>query len=208
MKTILCYGDSNTWGYEPQTDSRISWEERWTGILQKELGNECRIIENGLCGRNTGYDSAAEPFVNGLTLAYPWAVENAPYDLTIIMLGTNDCKDEYGAEPETIAHGIEKIAHIFCEKGGRILIAAPVPMKNLNASPFAKEFGICAEEKSRQLSEYYREMAQNNRFFYIDAGDYAEAGDYDGIHLNRENHKKLGKAIYKKIVTMEEQYER
>ena len=67
IKTVLCYGDSNTWGYMPETDGRFPWEVRWPGILQRRLGESYRVIENGICGRTTQFDSFREKFVNGYT---------------------------------------------------------------------------------------------------------------------------------------------
>ena len=60
MKTILCYGDSNTWGYEPATKERYSRAERWTGILQRELGADYYVVEEGLNGRTTVWDDPIE----------------------------------------------------------------------------------------------------------------------------------------------------
>ena len=51
MKTILCFGDSNTWGYNPENRQRFGPEERWTGILRNSLGEDYRVIEEGLNGR-------------------------------------------------------------------------------------------------------------------------------------------------------------
>ena len=93
MKTILCYGDSNTWGYDPERDGRLAWDQRWPGILQDKLGPGYRVIENGLCGRTTCHESKREPFVNGYPEARVCAEVNAPLSIAVVMLGTNDCKD-------------------------------------------------------------------------------------------------------------------
>ncbi|QGP50992.1 hypothetical protein PsalN5692_02465 [Piscirickettsia salmonis] len=55
MKTILCYGDSLTWGYNPENSGRCSFDQRWTGVLQENLGGDYRVIEAGLNGRTTIY---------------------------------------------------------------------------------------------------------------------------------------------------------
>jgi len=56
MKTVLCYGDSNTWGYDPATQSRYPREVRWPRVLRKELGDGYLVIEEGLNGRTTVWD--------------------------------------------------------------------------------------------------------------------------------------------------------
>jgi lysophospholipase L1-like esterase len=60
MKTILCYGDSNTWGYSPSTQDRYGRDERWSGVLRKELGADYLVIEEGLGGRTTVWDDPIE----------------------------------------------------------------------------------------------------------------------------------------------------
>ena len=53
MYRILCYGDSNTWGYIPLTEKRYPPEVRWTGRLQRLLGPDYQVLEDGLSGRTT-----------------------------------------------------------------------------------------------------------------------------------------------------------
>lgn len=202
MKTIICYGDSNTWGYEPKADSRLPKKERWTGILKELLGDEYDILEHGLCGRTTAFNTYIEPYVNGLDSAYVCAEEQSPYDIAIIMLGTNDCKDVYNASPQMIAEGIAHIAHIFKEKGKQVLLISPVYLRDIKHSPFAEEFGTQAEEKSKKLHGYIKEVASANGFTYMDAQQCAKVGAYDGIHLDRENHQKLAMKIFGKLLEM------
>ncbi len=61
MKTILCYGDSLTWGYDPRDGTRYPFNQRWPGVLQQELGNGFRVIEEALSGRTTFVDSPLLP---------------------------------------------------------------------------------------------------------------------------------------------------
>ena len=49
MKSVLAFGNSNTWGLIPRTKKRYPWETSWTGILQDKCIS-VRIIEEGLCG--------------------------------------------------------------------------------------------------------------------------------------------------------------
>ena len=92
MKTILCYGDSNTWGYNPATTERSSRDERWTGILRRELDDGYLVIEEGLNGRTTVWDDPIEGYKNGKEYLIPCLETHKPLDLVIIMLGTNDLK--------------------------------------------------------------------------------------------------------------------
>ena len=90
MKTILCFGDSNTWGYNPENGQRFGPEERWTGILRNSLGEDYRVIEEGLNGRTTLWDDPIAGFKNGLDYLMPCLESHMPFDLITIMLGTND----------------------------------------------------------------------------------------------------------------------
>lgn len=202
MKTVLCYGDSNTWGYEPELDERLPWKRRWTGILQERLGQNFQVVENGVCGRTACRESKQEFIVNGYLEAQICAEVNVPIALAVVMLGTNDCKDEYEMEPEHIADNVRKVAGVFEEKGAKILILSPVPIQNLQESPFMHEFGIRAEKKSQELPEYLEKMADTEGWIFLEAGKYVKPGDYDGIHLPAKEHIKLAEILEKKIMSV------
>lgn len=108
MKQILCFGDSNTWGYDGESGERLPFTVRWTGRLQKAYeGKDVRIIEEGLCGRTTVFE---DPFRQGRrgTALLPTLLEtHHPVDLVVLMLGTNDCKTIFGASAEVIGRGIQ-----------------------------------------------------------------------------------------------------
>lgn len=109
MKRILCFGDSNTYGYIPGGTGRYSEDIRWTGRLQKRLSSEAIIIEEGLCGRTTVFQDELRIGRRGVELLPVLLESHAPLDLVTVMLGTNDCKTVYGASAEVIGKGIEKI---------------------------------------------------------------------------------------------------
>lgn len=92
MKTIVCYGDSNTWGYDPVTMDRLPITQRWTGVLAQELGAGYRVIEEGLNGRTTVWDDPIEGYKNGKEYLIPCLETHRPIDLITILLGTNDLK--------------------------------------------------------------------------------------------------------------------
>ena len=107
MKRILCFGDSNTWGLIPGTKERYPGEVRWTGLVQNKL-DDTKIIEEGLCGRTTVFEDEIRPFRKGVD-TLPLILESAsPLDGVIIMLGTNDCKAYYNANPHIIGKGLER----------------------------------------------------------------------------------------------------
>ena len=109
MKSILAFGDSNTWGLVPgsKTLERYPDTVRWTGILQKSV-SDTRIIEEGLCGRTTVFEDALRPGRKGVASLSISLESQCPVDAVILMLGTNDCKAFYNVTPETIGLGIEQ----------------------------------------------------------------------------------------------------
>ena len=106
---ILCFGDSNTYGYCPDGSGRFDADTRWTGLLQKKLGTNDRIIEEGLCGRTTVFSDELREGRRGLDTIGILLESHAPVDLLILMLGTNDCKTRYNASAGTIAKGLEQV---------------------------------------------------------------------------------------------------
>ena len=93
MKTILCFGDSLTWGYDPVGPGRHAHDVRWPSVLEAELGGKARVIAEGLNGRTTVFDDfAAGADRNGARVLPTLLTSHAPLDLVIIMLGTNDMK--------------------------------------------------------------------------------------------------------------------
>ena len=110
MKSILCFGDSNTFGYRPDNGKRFSSNIRWTGLLkQLFINDEVEIIEEGLVGRTSVFEDSFRPGRKGIDYLVPLLESHSPIDLLIIMLGTNDCKTIYNASAELIGLGIEKL---------------------------------------------------------------------------------------------------
>jgi len=66
-KTIVCFGDSNTWGMMPRANKRYPRSMRWTNILQKLLGEEYEVVNEGLCGRTFVATDITRPQVTGIT---------------------------------------------------------------------------------------------------------------------------------------------
>lgn len=206
MKTILCYGDSNTWGFNAATRERLAPDVRWTGVLQAELGSDYRVIEEGLNGRTTNLDDLIELNRNGLTYLAPCLESHAPIDLVAIMLGTNDLKARFNRNAADIAQAaalLAEIARTMRVGPGKtppkvLYIAPPVvgPLDELDGM-FAG-----AIEKSKQFARYYGIWAARNRLDFLDAGSIVVSSPVDGIHLEPSQHATLGRAIGAKILEM------
>jgi len=202
MKTVLCYGDSNTYGRDPVTKKRFERDVRWPGVLQEILGKEYYVIEEGLNGRTTVWDDPIRPgFLkrNGALYLLPCLESHCPVDLLIIMLGTNDLKAMFSVTAYDIAESMSRLIEIALrskcgidENPPKMLIMSPPPLGTL--SEYAETFtgGV---EKSKKLASYYKNIAQRYECLYFDAGSVISASKIDGLHFDPEDHKKLGKAV-------------
>src|SRR6185436_143967 len=97
MKTILCFGDSNTWGFIPESITEPFWRRhapdvRWPGVLARELGSGYSVIEEGLGGRTTVHDDPVMGNRNGSLHLPPCLESHKPLDLVVLMMGTNYLK--------------------------------------------------------------------------------------------------------------------
>lgn len=203
-KTILCYGDSITWGYNPDNYDRMTSNERWSGLLGNGLGDNYNIIEEGLNGRTTVWDDPLyQDCKNGLKYLIPCLNSHRPIDLCILLLGTNDMKKRFGLSAMEIAGGIsvmiEVIKHSETGPHGlapKILLMAPPYIKRLNNFPeeFADSYNI-----SRQLPDHYAQIAKDNRCEFLDTSKIIEASEIDGVHPDVEEHHQLANAVIKKV---------
>lgn len=200
MPTILCYGDSNTWGYVPIKATRYGRQERWPGVLQAELGADYHIIEEGLNSRTTVLeDPTRGPGRNGLPYLGPCLDSHAPLDLVILMLGTNDLKHRFGLSAADIAVNISALITMIqrCQAGANntappLLLISPPHVGPLSASAFVFEG---AEEKSRQLAHHYQLLATQMGCHFFDAATVVEASQSDGVHWEASEHAKLGRRV-------------
>src|SRR3989338_4272861 len=117
-KKIICYGDSNTWGCIPDSVERYSVGVRWTGLLQKMLGEDYEVIEEGLNGRTTVLDDPQVERIgkNGKTYLLPCLESQNPLDMVVVMLGTNDTKAKFNRTPQQIAEGLEELIRIIKDR--------------------------------------------------------------------------------------------
>jgi lysophospholipase L1-like esterase len=198
MKTVLCFGDSNTWGYKSETGERFSPHRRWSGILSKMLGGRYSVIEEGLCGRTTAFDDPDDAFRSGEDYLVPCLESHSPIDLVIIMLGTNDLKDKLSLEAQDIAGGMERLLRII-EKNGvgsgrtsKILLISPANIAPVTAYD---EF-LNSHHKSKQLSAHYAALAERHGCGFLDASSFIAESDLpDGVHLSEEAHLRLGSRV-------------
>lgn len=208
IKNILCFGDSNTYGFIAGSGGRYDEHTRWTRLLQKRLGSACYVIEEGLNGRTTAFDDPDQKYKNGSEYLEMCIATHRPLDLVILMLGTNDAKERYHAGPTEIAWGMEKLVRILRNPAiyhNHVLIISPIHIsEHILNSEYCESFhGLEGREKSLRLAEEYKRIAKEYNCFFMDAADYAEADASDAIHLDAKGHAALAEGIYHKIMEMD-----
>jgi lysophospholipase L1-like esterase len=212
MKSILCYGDSNTWGYSPETGERYDHKIRWPCILRDILNSGSAsgdpawwVVEEGLCGRTSCREDPIEGDKNGLRQLIPILKSHQPLDIVIVMLGTNDLKPKFNPTAYDIAAGVNEVTAAILnypagpgEKKPKVLMICPPP--TVHSPVFADMFGD-STEISKKLPEFFRRFAEESGVEFLDAGKIIQSSSTDGIHLNPENHKKLAETVAEIIVT-------
>lgn len=192
MKQVLCYGDSNTHGYDAFTGGRYDYFTRWTGRVNEALGKKVLICEAGLNGRTCGFDDPTVPGRNGLALLDCAIQTNKPLDLIILMLGSNDCKACYQADAASITRQMGKLIRrvklfgMFGEGEMKILLVAPVPLDQRCVGDL---FDSRSVEVSQALAEQYQSLAEKDRILFVDAGSWGVPLDFDGTHFTPEGHR-------------------
>jgi lysophospholipase L1-like esterase len=196
VKTILCFGDSNTWGANPDNGERHAHEARWPTVLQNELGKEYLIIPEGLNGRTSTFDDPVEGDKNGRRHLPMILESHAPLDLVIIMLGTNDLKARFAAPAVDIAAGVGGLVDIVRASGsgpggGQPEVLVLVPGETERLSGFAEMFAGAAE-KSRELARVFAAMCKERGVPFANINDVVRYSQADGIHLDAEAQRQLG----------------
>lgn len=220
-KHIICLGDSNTHGYcadpadcaDPAL-ARFNEDERWTKLLQKELGEDYLVVEEGLSGRTTVFQDPLYEGLDALGYLWPCLKSHEPVSLLIIMLGTNDTKERFGMNAFAIGLGmrrlVQKAQTTECwGPGGKpniLIVAPPVIGEGVLTSPVADEMGTMGPgcvEKSRKLPAEYKRVAAEVGCHFLDANEVgAQFNIIDFMHLTRKGHAALASALARLVPTL------
>jgi lysophospholipase L1-like esterase len=208
MKTILCYGDSNTWGYDPVASAgtpyaiRHPHDVRWTGVLARELGEGHRVIEEGMNGRTTVLDDPVIQHRNGRTYLPACLESHKPIDLVVLMLGTNDLKVMYNMPAGEIAAGAGQLVKLIKQsecgpKAGppRVLLVCPALVGDFSRAPDIAEKFVGALEKTQRFPALYEAIAQQYGCAFLNIQPHAKASEWDGLHFEADQHASIGLGI-------------
>jgi len=209
MYKILCYGDSNTWGFDTKTfhekNTICRFKTRWTDALQENLGKQYDVCVDALNGRTTNFDDPDWPNRNAKTDLPLTLEKHTPIDAIILILGTNDLKFKFKKSPEEVIQGLAELIKIirYSSQGDyaqyktpKIILATPTIIKKEIA--FDNEFKN-ARKKSQKLVELCPKLANEEEVTSIDANQAKLDLETDGIHFSKVDHIKFSKFIAEKI---------
>ena len=200
MKSVLCFGDSNTFGTAPMTrrgeERRWGPSERWPGVLRHELGSGWLVVEEGLPGRTVGRDDPLEGADRNALRYLPACLQShRPLDAIVFMLGTNDLKARFHASAEAIAHGVHALLDAVEQHNPpssampRVLVISPAPVIEVGC---LKAMFSGAQAKAPALGAAMSTIAASRGVGFLDAAQVMAVSPLDGIHLDRDAHRALG----------------
>lgn len=204
MKKVLCFGDSNTFGFNPKNGLRFPKDIRWTGVLQDLCKDEFQIIEAG-CNNRTSFRNNPEGKIYTGHQVLPEYLQESP-DIVILALGSNDLQRQYRTTLEEIEYGLEGLIKIVRETlpESRIIILSPTPIGQevLKAKIFSFLFDETSVEKSKYFAEIYSQVALKNVCEFIDLTPIAPVSKIDGLHYEAEGHREIANAVLQVLKTL------
>ncbi|MBR6163814.1 hypothetical protein IKQ26_08000 [bacterium] len=196
MKKILCYGDSNTFGYNPVDSSRFDKNTRWTALLKKLLGSGFEVIEEGMCDR-TGFKDNPKGALFSAQKHFPSIISKAKdIDVLILSIGTNDLQFQYGISFDFIEEGLDKLIKTALEKVKRVILIPPVILdEKVLEGFFSFQFNKNSVAKSKEVGAIYRKFAEKYNCGYFDINEFVRPSDFDGLHYDENGHKIIAEKL-------------
>lgn len=197
MKKILCFGDSNTYGYIPNNGARYDKNTRWTGVLSLLSHGKFKIIEGGCNNRTAFAANPAGKIFTGHEILPELLTDD--FDAVVLAIGINDTQFLYNLSSIEIASGVEKLINIVKVKSPQtkiILVAPSILTDDVLNGNFACLFDRTSIEKSRQLPLLYQKIAEKQNIEFLDLNSIAKTSSLDGLHYAPEQHLKIAQVIF------------
>jgi len=201
-RTVLCYGDSLTWGYDPSGPGRHAHGDRWPTVLQAGLGDRVHVVAEGLNGRTTAFDDhLGGTERNGASTLPTILSSHSPLDLVILFLGANDMKPWIAGRAVAARQGMLRLIQIVrghsypAGEAPDILLVAPPPLCETGDPDAASIFAGGALEQSAMLASLYADLADEQGCGFFDAGSVAQASPIDGVHLGAADTRAIGRGM-------------
>ncbi|GAB4526966.1 MAG: SGNH/GDSL hydrolase family protein [Roseibium sp.] len=205
--SVLCFGDSLTWGFNPKDRSRYGHDIRWTRLLQKELGDGFYVVEDGVNGRTTVFEDPVRGDKNGLAHLATARKSHMPVDILIIMLGTNDLQDRFAMSAGTLGRAMGRLLFAATQptddvegRAPKVLLMAPPPLGDFDQTDYNDIYSNAhGGVQSRLLAGVYARLAEEYGVAFFDTGTVISVSPVDGIHFEAEPQADLAREVAAKV---------
>ncbi len=202
MKKVLCFGDSNTYGFVPGKCTRYDKNTRWTGVLQALCGSDFSIIEGGCNNRTAFVDNPAGVEQTGYKILPEYFTKDY-FDIVVLAIGINDLQLFFRPTLEEFEQGMEKLIKITKDlsPNAKIILVCPskLDLAGIKSGVFSFQFDEISVEKSGKLSPIYKSLAEKYKCHFIDLNNIVDVSPLDGLHFSAESHKKIAENLYKNL---------
>lgn len=201
--SVVCFGDSLTWGFNPVDKSRYGHDVRWTRRLQAELGPDFYVIEEGVNGRTTVYDDPVRGDKNGLAHLATIRTTHMPIDVLIIMLGSNDLQDRFNLSAKAIGRAMSRVLFAATRasddvegRAPKVLLMSPPPLGDFTGLEFEGVYSNAhGGVQSRLLAGVYAELAKIYGTAFFDTGTVISSSPVDAVHFDAAPQADLARAV-------------
>lgn len=194
MKKILCYGDSNTFGFNPENGKRFDENSRWSGILKSELKN-FEIIEQGLNNRTAVVENFNAIEYDALR-HLPKILDVLNIDILFLAIGANDYQFQYSVDELSFENEYKKIIHFVKLKNIEVvIIPPPIIGDEILNSWFSSLFNEKSVEKSKKFNFIYKKIAKELNCKFFDFNHFIKPSNIDGLHYTKESHKLIAQNL-------------
>ena len=202
MKKVLCFGDSNTYGFVPEKCARYDKNTRWTGVLQALCGSDFSIIEGGCNNRTAFVDNPAGAEQTGYKIL-PKYLKAEYFDIIILAIGVNDLQLFFKPTLKEFEQGIEKLIKITKDlsPNAKIILVCPskLDLAGIKSGVFSFQFDEISVEKSYHLPQIYKKLAEKYACELVDLNEIVKVSPLDGLHFSAESHKTIAENLYKNL---------
>ncbi len=202
MKKVLCFGDSNTYGFVPEKCTRYDKNTRWTGVLQALCDSDFSIIEGGCNNRTAFVDNPAGTEQTGYKILPEYLTKDY-FDIVVLAIGINDLQLFFRPTLEEFKQGIEKLIKITKDlsPNAKIILVCPskLDLAGIKSGVFSFQFDGISVEKSYHLPQIYKKLAEKHACKLVDLNEIAKVSPLDGLHFSAESHKKIAENLYKNL---------
>jgi lysophospholipase L1-like esterase len=203
MKKIICFGDSNTFGFNPVNRERYDITLRWTGVLSGLLQKEFQIIEEGCNNRTAFFDNPDGVLQSGQIYLGKCLEKHSDFDIFILALGTNDLQKIFQINENIVKTGLKNLVLKIKEVNNKakIILIPPVILgEDVLQGGFNHQFDKTSIDNSIWVQKLYKDFALLENCEFLDLNKHVSPSQLDGLHFCELSHSVIAKSLAEKIL--------